>query len=301
MKKLLIPVTFVLLFIILFPSIARVQATNYNYSLSYAPNHHVDDLDNDPYEAEVTNDVVEYIDNLFTTYGLLQYLGDHYTDASPSDYTYGLFVAEASSNIENVAFFSKGHICQYTCAGNTVHYALIAHGNNEFVNDTVISDYTGGKIKLAVIWHCGTAQGYTQYDDMYCTSCGSYYSMPMAFTKNNGMSMDGYDYPNWGSPYVFLGFEGYSPQFLSNWGLNEPWYYYHVAANIYYMLVWAEFNFNDAVDQTCYESSGDWFPYHWFGEFHQNWDPDGEGFLTPCDTQTKILGNGEANYPGYPW
>jgi hypothetical protein len=289
-------ISFFLLFIIIFSLSSNVKA--WNYSLSYAPNRHENGVDDSPYEEQVTNDVVDFIDSLFITYGW-HYDANYYTDASLSDFLYGLSLTEYYTN---VAFFTKGHILQYDCPGSTTHYGLMMHESDDFLNDTNISDYTNGNIKLAVIWHCGTAQGYTQYGDNYCTYCDNYYTMPMAFTKDNVLSPDGYGDPDWG-PYTFLGFHGYSPQFLSNWGLNNPWYYYHFISNIYFLLIWGAYpyTFNEALDATCLASGGVYFPDHWFGEVKPDFDPDDEGPLPACNTTTNIYGNGDNYYPGFCW
>jgi hypothetical protein len=178
----------------------------------------------------------------------------------------------------------------------------MAHSEGFTVWDREISGCTQGKTQLAVIWHCGTAQEYQQWANTYCAQCGAYHTLPMAYTKYNGMSMNGYSDPSWWAPYAFIGFIGYSPQFLSNWGLQGPWYYYHFVAYYYMMLVQNQFTVKDALDQACFASGGVPFPFHWIGQFKSNWtpNPDDPRFLR-ADTQMKVLGNGDMHYPGYPW
>jgi len=298
MKRLTLSIIILLLLAILSASIVQLPIVKaYNYSLNYAPN--CRQWFETVYEEEVTNYVVEYIAQQFAYYGYWQYYADYYIDAESGDYD-NLYGIESNPNVENIAVFTKGHTYGQSCAGGTPHRAHMAHTPYSYVFDRDVSDWTQGKTQLAVIWHCGTAQAYTQYGSNYCNYCGDYYTFPMTYTKYNGMSIDGYDNPSTGAPYAFLGFYGYSQQFLSDWWLDGEWYYYPFVAYFYMMLVQNQFTINDAIDQACFESSGDWWPWHGISQY-QYFDPDGQGGLDPAWTQMKILGNGDMHYPGYPW
>lgn len=304
MKRKTLALLLLSLLIGLVAQLTPVQAT-YHYSFSYAPNNR--QWFDSVYEEEVTNYTVQWIAWQFATYGRLLYYSSYYIDAQPVDYIYPIGIAEHNSNIDHIALFTKGHTYQGPpYVHQKPHWAHMCHTTGNYVWDLQIAALATGKTKLAVVWHCGTAQSYIQWSSMICDTCGKYYSWPMAYTKYNGMSEDGYNNPSTWAPYAFIGFWGYSEQFLSNNGLDYPWYYYHFVAYFYQMLVQIQFPINDAIDQACFESSGDWWPLHWLSQYKAGWDPDGpnggpNGNLPPWDTQGKILGNGDAHYPGYPW
>lgn len=299
MKRLaLSTLTLLLLTILAISAIPLPIVDAYNFSLNYAPNRR--QWFDSVYEEEVTNYVAEYVAQRFAWYGYWQYYANYYIDAEVWDYD-DLYDVESSWEVENVAVFTKGHTYGESCGAGLPHRGHMAHTAYTYAMDRDISDWTQGKTQLAMIWHCGTAQAYTQWGSNWCWYCNDYYTLPMAYTKYNGMSIDGYYDPSTWAPYCFLGFYGYSQQFLSNWGLDNPWYYYHFVAYFYMMLVENQYPINDAIDQACFASSGDWWPWHWISQ--GRWfDPDGEGSgFIPEWTQMKILGNGAMHYPGYPW
>lgn len=277
-----------LLLIVASPFINTAKA---DVSFSYAPNYHQwFDL---PGEEDRSCDVVWYIDYLFEYYAGYGWT-DYFTYGSAVEWQYESNAQWAEWYWNSIAFFSKGHASSGYCPDNVEHHYFFDHNGNP-VYDKNYGWYTyNGKHYLVFIWHCGTVEDYTPNTDMYCDYCSGYASLPMAFTKDNDMNLDGYASPN--SDHVFIGFRGYSMQFLSSYGLYYPYQYYHFCSLFYRNLVMYGQCVNEALDNACLESDGNTFGYSWVGTEH--WiDPDGEDPLPYYYTQMKVLGAGNMGYP----
>ncbi len=268
-----------------------------NANLVYAPNYHVDGLDLTGEEGNTTA-VCQYINNLFINYGWNYGWEGIWTDWSAVEWRYLNNALNAELYYDKVALFTKGHSSYMVCyQGGPHHHFLMTNQYN--VNDRNYGWYTYNlKHAFAFIWHCGTAEDYVPGTSMICTSCGGYSSFPMAIFRDNTLSLDGYNSQT--GSRVFLGFQGYSPQFLANNGLLPNFQYFHFCSLIYMNLVQNHYTTRNSLREASYTAFGTYdFPSTWVGQFKDDWDPDGGGPLVPYDSQMKVFGNGGLGIPEY--
>jgi hypothetical protein len=271
------------------------EATAGNASLTYAPNVFWSGLDEPVMEEGNTTLICQTIYNFFCNYGYnyewvtLDYntvYYEYYSDAFYADEYY-----------DKVAFFSKGHAAEYNCSGGNTHRYIIDHYNDS-VTDQLYGWYTDhGNYQLVFIWHCGSTEDYPD-DAGYCSYCGGYYTFPLALTHSDDMTEDGYTNPTYGDQYhVFIGFDGWSIQFVENYGLYSGYYYYHYCYWIYKRLVQDHWSVIDALSDVSYLMNGtSVFTNSWMG-ISKTWDPPGP--LPAYNSQMRVLGNGDLGIPEY--
>ncbi len=279
------------------------EAKAYNYSLIYAPNYYVGGLD-DQYEGTTTNYVTDYIQQLFQLYGQNYNSGTiiKQQDGQAVDSTYFYWACNAELYGDHVAFFSKGHASSINFTGHLEHHYMMDHNGNP-VYDRNYGYYTSaGKHTFVFMWHCGTTEDYIRYGNMYCTACNGYSSMPMAFARDNTMSLNGYGTGADTGAHVFVGHKGWSPQFRSNNGLYPGYWYSDFVSYIYQFFLHDHDSTTLALQKACYIVYGGNadFPSTWVGTFKAGWDPDGLGGPLPAaDSQMQVIGNGNLGVPGY--
>jgi hypothetical protein len=224
-------------------SVRTTEASN--ASLSYAPNYAIIGLDVEG-EAENSTLVVNYIKELFDNYTYYGWNGNWSGNiVTPALYKYNAGFAELY--FDNIALFSKGHASMSECAGGFNQSYIMTQTTHLY--DWDYGSSAGSQAhELVVLWHCGTAMNYAPYTNMYCQSCQGDVSFPMAFTKDNTISLDGYNSTT--GNRVFIGFEGWSPQFLSTEGLSTNCSYYHYCAVLYQFLVEERCTVKEALDAT---------------------------------------------------
>jgi hypothetical protein len=272
--------------------IEGIVKAQYHDALMYAPNYYVEGLD-DLSEEDITSEVCVYIGDKFMTYCQdynveVEYVAnyyEYYSDAFYANYYY-----------DDVTFFSKGHAAGYTHGSLVHHYLMDKLG--EMVQDTVYGEYVGIPYPLVFIWHCGTAEDYVPNTNMFCSTCNGYATFPMALIQDNTLSLDGWNSTS-GSA-VFVGFQGYSPQFLSSWGLDSPYMYFHFVCLVYDRLAQNHESMNEALDYASLTCSEVNYPNSWIATHKDDFDPDFEGeLLQPYPTWMEIIGYGGTHLPGY--
>jgi hypothetical protein len=273
-------------------SYGEITVNASNAGLIYAPNYNVDELD-DYWEEGNTTAVCNYIYDLFDTYGENYYWFG--VDCTANYYEYYADAFYVDTYYDNVAFFTKGHASGYSHGALNHHFLMDRLG--EMVQDNVYGQYVDEvDYQVVFIWHCGTAQDYVPNTSMFCSTCNGYVSFPMALTKDNSLSLDGFNSTT--GNHVFVGFHGYSPQFLSNWGLTGAYQYFHFVSLVYLRLLQYQDTIHEAINYASNTCSGEYYPESWLAEHKIDFDPDGEGFLPAYSTWMEIFGNGNLGVPG---
>ncbi|MCW4034323.1 MAG: hypothetical protein NWF03_03050 [Candidatus Bathyarchaeota archaeon] len=261
-----------------------VNASNASYI--YAPNL---EITNPPIDAdgeiELTSAVAEYIRSVFANYrGYYDEIRkDVDQDAIAGRYTSNAFAVQQMHDYATV--FSKGHAADGYFGHPVKHHYLRDHYDNPMIDNSLLPYTGGGEHHFVVIWHCDTA---TPYPGEYCSTCGSYTGLPYSYTRTNTMSTNGYTSPD-SSGYAFVGFQGYSPQFLdpTGYGNNN---YANFVSYLYYCLIQYDMSLNSALREASLYTLGTYdFASTWLYQLKIGYNPFN---LMPRDTRIRILGDG---------
>jgi hypothetical protein len=188
-----------------------------------------------PDEADVSNDVVYYIFQLFNSlnYEWKLFNADPYVSAS-SIYS----VTDSMDDYTYATVFQYMHGSNYTESGWLVygepeievfveHYQSFA--GNPYIYDHQLYSYTGnGHHYFAFIWTCASAKEIGYYDEDIDYGNGWTYEgtgpvgWAYAWTRQdeNDLNEDGFGDPD-STDYCFIGFETYSPPLSNVTGYND--------------------------------------------------------------------------------
>jgi hypothetical protein len=209
-------------------SIKTVKATD--FAEVYAPNYLYEG--ENATEITLTCQVTDFIESCLETRGYYTF-GCYNSSATVSGYTTLTYFCELNSQ-NGAAVFSKGHASKGSPSHELDHHFLmvqpVVNNQPDYLWDNIIYPNTGGVHHFVFLWHCDTAN---DYSDDICSTCGKAANFPYSWTKCDDMSTDGY-YSTSGD-YVFLGHINYSHEFLDPTGYEQYHYGYFCAVIVQYL------------------------------------------------------------------
>jgi hypothetical protein len=268
-----------------------------NAGVIYGPNYHIEYLDL-PGEEQLTRDVCTYIMNMFVSYGYNYGWLYKCVDSAATRSAYGSNVYYAETHYSAATVFTKGHAAEYKCNPNGPKHHYLMDTNGLHVEDDYIwSNTPYGRHRFVCTWHCGTTM---DYPGTICPYCGGRTSLPYAWTHSNTMNLEAYTSST--GDYVYIGHEGYSPQFLNptGWGnYNHAHYVYY----LYLYLLQYHMNVRDAASWAAYYAFGNYYlpatqlyTLHWVDPS----DPPPPNPPFPGYwSRMHIFGNGNLGLPAY--
>jgi hypothetical protein len=231
-----------------------------NVACNFLPNNYVDIVDT-PNEVRLSQDTAACI----TSELAKKY--PQWTMYNCTKSTY-LSIIGAAQSYDKVVTYSKGHRGR---PYGDIHMSLVDH-NGANVVDHEIYALTSSKNVVTFIWHCQTANDYTPNGNNTDANNRAF-SMPYAWTKNNGMAKYGTSgsqvYLGWTNRtnlmiYNFTSSQYHtvsinhpngvtnqvgSPQY--EWGL-DPTYKYAQVAGLYWYYMGKDYTTTAALNQVSY-------------------------------------------------